>query len=532
MSLWSRLVIAVKAFRENYVTSDFLDVDDFEDYGARLVRYQILWAWYENTAFRDIHKWAQLYRKSYGLYKYIRNIYNPSFRLSEFWKMLIWGGLLDPEARDVGAIPIVAKDDKLRESISALWLASGWATNKDLVSLWGATLGDVAIRVVDDTVHSEVRLEPIHPSSIKDLTIDARGYCKGYVLEEVRELNGKDVTYTETVTRGEGDLVLFKTEANGKEYAWNGAASSWSEAYGFVPLVSIQHNNVGFKFGWAEVHPLRSKVNEVEDLASKLHDYIRKAVDPVWLFNFKRPRGAETSNTGTPGGRDETPAIYVPDPAAKAQALITDQLDIQKTSEEIGHLLKETERDYPELQMDIWTAGEDTSGRALRQARQRVETKVIQRRANYDGAIVRAHQMAIAIGGFRNYPGYEGFGLDSYEQGKLDHTINPMREVFKTDPREEAEIDKLFWDSIKLATEVGVPVELLLKKKGWNEDLIAEVTAGIAKKEAKKAAEDAAKAEQEHQRLEAVNASRNESGNSASKTTGPRGTTSSKASQE
>jgi len=497
---------AVKAFREQYVASDFIDPDDFEDYPARLIRYQILWAWYENTAFRDIHSWAPLYRKQYGLYKYIRNIYNPSYRLAEFWKMMIWGGLLDPDALDVGAIPITTTKENLRPALAALWLASGWGSNKDLITLWGACLGDVGIRIVDDITRKEVRLEPIHPSSIKDLETDKRGYIRGYVLEETRELNGKDVTYTEKVSRGEGDVVTFETLANGKPYAWNGVAESWSESYGFIPFVAIQHNNVGFNYGWAEIHPLRSKVNEIEDLASKLHDYIRKAVDPVWLFNFKKPRGEVASpGSSTPSaGRDETPAIYVPDPNAKAQALITDQLDIQKTAEEIGHLLKETERDYPELQMDIWTAGEDTSGRALRQARQRVETKVIQRRASYDGALVRAHQMAVAIGGFRKYDGYDGFDLTSYKKGDLDHTITPSRPIFETDPREEADIKKLFWDAVRAATDSGVPVEIVLADMGWDEKKITALKAALAVAEAKKAAEEAKKAEEETKRLEQV----------------------------
>jgi len=498
-------MIAAKTFREQYVISDFIDADDFEDYGGRLVRYQILWAWYENTAFRDIHKWAQAYRRQYGLYKYIRNIYNPSYRLVEFWKMMIWGGLLTPEAADTGAIPITTKNEKLRPAISALWLASGWAQTKDIVTMWGSCLGDVGIRVVDDPVHKEVRLEPIHPSSIRDLTIDRRGYCKGYVVEEIRELDGKDVTYREVVTREPGsDVVTFKTYANNKLYAWNDVSAEWSEVYGFVPFIAIQHNNVGFDYGWAEVHPLRSKVNEVEDLASKLHDYIRKAVDPVWLFNFKKPRGDPASAGGVAAGRDETPAMYIPTPEAKAQALITDQLDIQKTSEEIGHLLKETERDYPELQMDIWTAGEDTSGRALRQARQRVEKKVVQRRATYDGALVRAHQMAVAIGGFRGYVGYQGFDLKSYEKGDLDHTITPSRPIFEIDPRELADERKLFWEAVRAATDAGTPLETVLLEMGWDDTKIAAMKVLIDAADKKKVEQDAAKAEQELKRLEAV----------------------------
>jgi hypothetical protein len=196
--------------------------------------------------------------------------------------------------------------------------------------------------------------------------------------------------------------------------------------------------------------------------------------------------------------------MYIPTPEAKAQALITDQLDVQKTSEEIGHLLKETERDYPELQMDIWTAGEDTSGRALRQARQRVEKKVVQRRATYDGALVRAHQMAIAIGGFRGYVGYQGFDLKSYEKGDLDHTITPSRPIFEIDPRELADERKLFWEAVRAATDAGTPLETVLLEMGWDDTKIAAMKVLIDAADKKKVEQDAAKAEQELKRLEAV----------------------------
>lgn len=506
MSFWSRMTNAIKSFREDYVVSDFLDPEHFEDFAGRRLRYQILWAWYENTAFRDIHTWAREYRKQYNLYKYIRNIYSPAFRLAEFWKMMIWGGLLTPEALATGSIPVVTTNEGLRQPLSKLWLASGWSVNKDLIPLWGASLGDVAIRVVDDVVHQEVRLEPIHPSSIKDLTIDSRGYCKGYVLEEVREDSGKDFTYMETVERGEGESVIFSTYRDGKAYGWEGRPPTWTEEYGFVPFVPIQHNNVGLEFGWAEVHPLRSKIHEIEDLGSKLHDYIRKAVDPIWLFNFKKPRGAPTESAApSEAGRDETTAIYVPSENAKAQALISDQVDIQQTSAEIMSLLKEVERDFPELQMDIWTAGEDTSGRALRQARQRVETKVIQRRSNYDSALVRAQQMSIAIGGYRGYDGYQGFDLESYKKGDLNHTIDPSRPVFKTDPRETSEIFKMTWEGVRAGTDAGIPPEVMLSNLGWSDKQIADMKAALAEAERLKEARDRIKHDLEIERIKVQN---------------------------
>jgi hypothetical protein len=66
------------------------------------------------------------------------------------------------------------------------------------------------------------------------------------------------------------------------------------------------------------------------------------------------------------------------------------------------------------------------------------------RRAGYDSALMRAHQMAVAIGGMRGYVGYQGFSLDSYRAGALEHSIGD-RPVFAIDPLDRIEEDTAFW---------------------------------------------------------------------------------------
>ena len=478
---------AIAAFREAYIQSDWADPLSYTGYEGRKLRYQVLWAWYESTAFRDLHKWAQAYRNSYQLYRYIRNIYNPAFRLVEFWKMMIWGGMLDNEAGDKGAIPIkLDKDNEgLRKPISQLWADSNWEVNKDIAVLWACSMGDSAIRIVDDPDHEEVRIENVHPASLKELTIDSRGYVKQYEIEEtrVRPDNGKLATYLEKATREEGsETIKFETFADNKPFAWNGEKDSWTEDYGFMPLVAIQHNNVGFDYGWAEMHPLRSKMNSIDDLASKLHDYIRKVIDPVWLFNFNKPKNSAdttmqsataTSDASAPG-REEMPALYVSDKEAKGQALVTSEISIAETSAEIQNILGEMERDMPELQMDIWTVGQDVSGKALAKARQRVERKVTQRRPNYDKALVRAHEMAIAIGGEKGYEGYDGYNLESYTQGKLKHYIPNDRIIFEADPFVEATEKRLLWQTVAEAKNAGIAPETVLRDFGWTDEQVKE----------------------------------------------------------
>jgi len=149
-------------------------------------------------------------------------------------------------------------------------------------------------------------------------------------------------------------------------------------------------------------------------------------------------------------------------------------LDIGATAGYIDALLHELERDYPELQMDIWTTGGDVSGRALRVARQRAESKVRQRRTAYDDAVVRAQQMAVAIGGMRKIEGFAGFGLESYASGDLEHSI-AKRPVFAQDPLDDIEVDAAFWSAANEAVKAGVPLVVYLRRQGWDDDEIAEV---------------------------------------------------------
>lgn len=484
-SFIDRLKLGITAFREGYVTSSVSDTDDWSSLDARRLRYRVLWAWYEQTSYRDVHTWAEAYRKDYALYKDVRALYNPAYRLGEFWKAHLFGGLLDPEAGERGAIPIHTENERLRGAIAELWRWSKWQVRKDILSGRGTILGDAAVQVIDDVERQRVYLDLLHPGLLDDVVRDPFGNVKGYTLREVRlDPRGgeRTVAYKEVVSR-DGEFVRYETFLNGEPYAWPGnldrtgnPVSAWAEPYGFVPLVLIQHNDVGLDWGWSELHPIRSKVQEADDLASMISDQARKAVSPVWLMTGMKSStitltGA-TADSDTPApGREEIKAIWGAPSDAKAVPMVAN-MQFAGLLEHLKSVLKELERDVLELSPDIHTASGDASGRALRTARQPVAAKAAQRRAAYDGAMVAAQQMAIAIGGWRGYAGYEGFGLDSYAKGDLEHNI-AERPVFPEDPLDDIEINTAFWEAAKRAVEAGVTLEAYLRDVGWDEERIS-----------------------------------------------------------
>jgi len=468
------------AFREAYLMSDVANETQFESWEARGLRYQIYWSFYENTTYQDAHTWAQSMKHKNALYKYVRSLYNPAYRIGNFYSAHLWGGALDSEGALEGSIPIVAENLKLYPAILQLWRNSRMGRLKDVVTLRGSIEGDVVLRVRDDPEKGKVYLERVNPGTVVDLEKDSFGNIKAYTLEETRpdpKGSARSVTYAETATR-DGELVVFRTYLNGAPFGWDGNPEAWEEPYGFIPMVHWPHNDVGLDWGWSELQPMRSKVFEVDDLASMISDQIRKTVDPVWLMKGSREQSltvtgasrAESGGTDTrpQPGREELKAIWSPSDKIQADPLIA-PLQLNEALTHITALLAELERDYPELQTDIWASGA-TSGRALRVARQRLTTKVVQRREGYDEGLVRAQQMALSIGSLRGYDGFAGLG--KYEGGALDHEIGE-RPVFPVDPLDDVEISRAFWEAAGAAVKAGASLEGYLLSQGYKEEQIA-----------------------------------------------------------
>lgn len=476
---WSATMAAVSAFRESWFSSNLIDPDDWADLDARQLRYQILWAMYENTAYRDIHAWAASFRQTMALYKYIRSIFNPAYRLCEFHRANIWGGSLDMDAGDgnmaPSALPIITDNETIRPAIAKVWQWSNWDINKDLVTLWGTVLGDVGLKIIDDADRGQVYLEIVHPSTITELVTDVRGNVKGYGLEYEREdENGDFVVYGEEAIK-DGQTVTFLTYKDGEPWDWWGYGSQWDSPFGFVPFVTIKHNDVGLAWGWSEMQPSRAKFSESDELASMLHDQIRKTVNPKWAFFGARPekgsssvsfegRGASDTTDRPEPGREETHALYFPKESAKAQAM-TANIPLASVTQQLTALMEEIERDYPELRFDRLRAGGEVSGRALRVARQPAERKILQRRVNYDGGLVRALQMAMTIGGYRKIEGFAPFGLESYSRGALDFQVG-SRPVFATDILDQLEEKGALWSIIERAVKTGAPLDGVLAVVG------------------------------------------------------------------
>lgn len=474
----------IGAFREDSVTASLFNSDEFNEYSARRLRYAMYAASYENTSYRNIHSWAQGRRNRYSLGKYIRDIHNPTAQLVNFHAASIWRGNLAPMLKG-GAVPLVVgsgNEDAVRLSADNLLRVSNFEVGKNIAVIKGCNLGDVGFEIVDDIERGQVRLEVVDPSDIEYVVLE-NGIVKAYILSRWQDNEHGILTkYSKTCERGDNEDVIFRTYINDRLAIWDGYDSSeWVEAYGFIPFVAIQHNNVGGAWGWAEAHPIMSKIMEIDDIASMLDDYIRKAANSVGLISgMDKPSNKLTATTSAATvdnpqpGREEEKYIWAGNGVQASYTPMISGMSISEVDLRIQTIMAAIESDMPELRKSIWDIGGDPSGVALATAREPTESKIILRRVNYDAGLVRAIQMGIAIGGQRGYDGYRGFDLQSYKRGLLDISIAP-RPVFPEQKAEKRTETNLFWQTWAAVGASGtIPFESFARSYGWTDEQLTE----------------------------------------------------------
>jgi hypothetical protein len=426
MPFWSRMMNAVRTgffagwSAYNQAALAPTDADHWDAYSARQFRYRHYEHYYHNTIYSALAAQAASHRQREKLYKHIRAIYNPVARQNDLLVSAVYGGSLDLEHLTGGAIPLLFDHPALPEALRRVFVWSRFGEQKSLYVRFGALYGDVALKVVDDVERRKVRLEVLHPGALKQVTLDAVGNVKRAVIEYPdADADGTPFVYTEII---DGDS--FQTFRDGSPHAFAHDAAGqpvarWDNPYGFVPLVIAGHKATGRIWNAnAFGHALR-KIDEVNDLASLIHDQVRKSVSTLWYFAGVR---APTEMTAAVEDKDALPALYGP-ADSQPHAMIADA-PIGEALAALRELLAELERDMPELALQrIREQGGSFSAPGVRAAYSDAIGRITEVRGSYDHALVRALQMAVSIGGFRGWRGFARFGLSSYAAGDLDMLI-------------------------------------------------------------------------------------------------------------
>lgn len=473
------------AYRPRSVYPRLGDPAGYGDFDARLLRYNINWAFYSACQYnQDFNAWSERFRHDEGLYKHTRAVLSVGFRLGEFWGTHLLGGPLDHDAGDgvtrPSALPIVADDPRLREAVAKLWRDSRWSVKKDSLARHGSIKGDVAIEVVPRFAKARPAMRVVPPETIAELEKDADGNVTGATFLEMRpdpeatHRPAPAVEYRRTITRRDSGQVDVYTYRDRDPYSWGegptGRESAWTLEVDFCPVVHVEHLDIGFGWGASELSGVRSKIAESDALGSNLADWTYRALNgPRFLT------GAQQGDVRIQVDDRESFGVYFGPKDARMQSML-DPLPVGEVTGWVAFLLGEILADHPELSIDKQRASGDMSGKSLREGRKPAETRVKSRRAAYDLAMVRAHQMGISIGVAHGWAGYEGFDAGSFDRGDLDHQIGE-RDVFLLDPFDRIEEQTGRFAMAQAARAAGMTLADALSRAGAAPEEVANAQA-------------------------------------------------------
>lgn len=409
--------------------------------------YRHLWELYENSAFENIGAWGP-YKGQYRLYRQMRMIYNPTKRLVEFYATHIYPGLLtaDPSQLPEGtrlAMPLAEDTDPaILPALDQLWAWSKWQANKAVLCRYGAVAGNVLVEAVDDYEASRVYMHIVWPSLITYLDLDPTGVILAYVLQyPARDDNG---TYYEYRKEVDTDEIRFYRDSMPWDY---GEGTSYPNPYGFVPAVWVKHKDLGGNNGAPAIHGSIGKVDELNSLASHIHDQIHKVIGApqvIWsdgtvgsLFNTTAQTPRAPSNPYDTTNIDREGLLILKGQAGGRVDSLAGQLQLHEALEHLTMLQTEIEADHPEVAMyrELRQMSQVTGPAATRLMGD-VVLAVDEAASNYDAGCVQLFAMCMAIGGWRVNSGdwasmgteqalFRPFNLDQYSSGALHVRILP-----------------------------------------------------------------------------------------------------------
>jgi hypothetical protein len=341
--------------------------------------------------------------------------------------------------------------------------------------------------VVDRPEAGKVSIEVRRPSEFKEVVKDQAGNIKYAEIEYVTvDERNRTFTYTEVIEHPSawgGDRTRFSTFRNGEPFAFSEnlggdgiALQTWEAPYDFVPVVHIPFIDIGGPFGSVAFRRTLTKIDAANGLASQLSDQVAKIVATPYAII-----GAKASDMEVNVSKEDVPLMFISSPDVKIQALLSD-MDLADAVTVLSAAVDEIKEDLPELRM-AEALRTDMSGEALSRAFSDVFAQVEQVRANHDGALVRAHNMGVAIGGEFGYDdAFSGFSLDSYNKDDLRHSIG-ARPVL---PRSTLELTRDAterWTQLNMAVESGLPLEVaLIEIMEWSEERVGRMVTDMRSK--------------------------------------------------
>jgi hypothetical protein len=494
MSIRNRIMAASIAFWN--ILTDPGTESTKQTYEARLDLYRQAFAYYENKMFsrRNGADWTA-YLAQRELYKHTRLIFNPIPNIIDFYLDNLWKPADNKLYPGLSTPLIESTDEKISKAVEQLDGWGMWLSEKNKIIKYAATAGSCLVEGIEDFDREKVFHNIVWAGMVKDVELNASGDVQAYTVEyEVYDHELKR-TYQFKKIVNKDTFSYFRDD---KPFIPKGKmAEVEPNPYGFVFAVWLKHGDNGGDHGTGAFTNF-NKVDEVNSLASHLHDNIHKEIESGKIIGVE---DTATLKPLTGASQNDDGTLNITDPRldrllliAKGSVSVSDLSGLLKLSEAhpyLKELILSIGADYPELEYkQILKESAQVSGIALERLLTPAQNRLDGAQAYYNQQLVKFRQMGIAVAGFRANGGgwmnrtnqqavFAPFGLKSYERGQLDFQLE--RSVLITlNEKENEELLQLKADRAATLKD-GVDKKEFLLIAGYSEEKADEILARKAK---------------------------------------------------
>ena len=439
---------------------------------------ELLWAYYLNNGLYDELRLVGYFADEPNL----RSMRNPAGRVVKFYADTIWPGTLkEGLPLDLASFA----NPKLEEPIRQIWKWSNWLQNKQLAVRLAAILGEVYFKVAQkgDGDTARIFIQLIRPEHVVDFDMDQMGNLI-YIRVDVPQTKRKKdktvfMTHTEVWDKGRYRSWLHKKE-QGADLVRLGEPlvdldTEAEMGIDFIPFTRAIFKDVGGDRGVGSYLLQLEKIDEVNRMATRLHNQLFKHNDVTWALQSNTVDAATgrplpAPNIGTTTDEDGNEVIELGGerllklPGNSTLSALIPDINYAAALDVLESQVTELEKDLPELKYFSLKDGGDLSGTAIRLLMGPAITSAVEVRANLEAALVRAQQMALTIG---MAAGVFPEDLGKFEAGDLDHGFSE-RDIIPVSRSERAEV-------IKLEREAGIPLATSLRDYGVTEAKMKEI---------------------------------------------------------
>lgn len=452
--------------------------------------YAVLRALYANNSFYD-----QLTRMAHDRNVWqppMKPLYSPCYRTVEFHASKLLTGELEIETENQAIV----------DPIKQLWQWSNFDQRKTTMARLLAMLGDLFLKVAMRPDGSRVYFELIDPAHVVDFDTDERCYLTWIRIEvpmTERDANGKVSSYLHVEVwdkalglyrrwKVDDPRLLLQPVDQPADISALGPPNEEIElsAFGidFLPIVHARFRDVDEPRGVAAILPAYDKINELNMMATRLHQMLYRHNRPVFAIESagRDPSGrpipppviSGATNDGSTAEGDEVTLgddTLLRLPAGWTLSSLVPTVQYDAGLRILQDQLSEIEKDLPELSYYRLREISQISGRAARIMLSDAEDRALEARGNLEAALVRAQQMGLTIGAaaglFKNLGG-------TYEDGSLDHRFK-ARPVFNTSEFEDAQGELALAQSFTAWRAAGLPMTESLERVGYTEEQALEL---------------------------------------------------------